>query len=231
MEKGKVRLAAMGLALLTLGACASSGSRAEGDDDTRMERTRRGITSAAATPLRDVGLIRPDIPDLLENLRYPYSTLTLAGGCPNVLYEIGQLDAVLGIETYQPAQQQNLSERGMDAASNAAVDAVEDTAGGVVPFRGWVRRLSGAQRADARYARAIEMGELRRAFLRGYGASLGCRFVVPPPPPIENANRNTNQSQAQTQHNAAQAQPINAAQQSSDAPISQNQSSVIGAPP
>ncbi|MGE0044245.1 MAG: hypothetical protein AB7J28_10425 [Hyphomonadaceae bacterium] len=183
MNRTPLRLAALGLAAsLALAGCAS-GDRANNDDDTRMDRTRRGIAGAATMPLRDVGLIRPDIPEILENLRYPYSVANLAGGCPNVQYEIGQLDAVLGSESYQPAGQRSRTDQGLDAASNATVNAAEGLAGDVVPFRGWVRRLSGAQRAERRYAQAIEMGQMRRAFLRGYGSSLGCRAVVPAPPP------------------------------------------------
>lgn len=189
MDRNIRRMAALGLALLSLGACASRGSGGgEGDDDTSLtDRTRRGLANAATTPLRDVGLIRPDIPEVLEGLNYPYSTLSLAGGCPNILYEIGQLDAVLGEESYQPRDRRSLTSRGADAASDAAVDAAGDMAGDMVPFRGWVRRLSGASRAERDYAQAIEMGQMRRAFLRGYGASLGCRAVVPAPPPAEPA--------------------------------------------
>jgi hypothetical protein len=179
-------MVAMGLAMMSLGACASIGRGGEGDDD-RGDRTRRGIANAATTPLRDVGLIRPEIPRVLEDLNYPYLTASLAGGCPNILYEVGQLDAVLGPEDYQPAARRDMSDRGLDAASGAAVSAAEDTAGDVMPFRGWVRRLSGATRAEREFARAIEMGQMRRAFLRGFGASLGCRSVLPAPPPASAA--------------------------------------------
>ncbi len=172
----------LGVIVLALAATACASRAQTGDDDTRADRTRRGIAGAAQQPLRDVGLVRPDIPDLLENMRYPYSTLSLAGGCPNVQYEIGQLDAIIGGENYQPSTRTR-REQGMEAASNATVDAAENLAADAIPFRGWVRRLSGAQRADQRYARAIEMGQMRRAFLRGYGASLGCRAVLPAPPP------------------------------------------------
>lgn len=192
MIRFSTRMAAMCLAALATTGCASSGSR--DDDDGRGDRTRRGFANAATSPLRDVGLIRPDIPEILEELKYPYSTMNLVGGCPTILYEIGQLDAVLGEEDYQPPPDRSMGERGADEASDAAVNAAGDLAGDAVPFRSWVRRLSGAQRAQRRYAEAIEMGQVRRAFLRGYGASLGCRAVVPaPPPPPETAERDDRQ--------------------------------------
>ncbi len=161
------------------GACASHDGK-----DGRIEATRRGMTDAAATPLRDVGIIRPEVPDLIETLRYPYASNTLAGGCPQILYELGQLDAVLGAESYQPGAETTLSGRGIDAASDAAVDLARD-ATDVIPFRGWVRRASGAARAERDAARAVELGHTRRAFLRGYGSALNCRGVVPAPPPPE----------------------------------------------
>ena len=180
------KLFVVGLTALTVTACASGGRR---EEESRIDATRRGMTDAAATPLRDVGLIRPEIPLVLRRLEYPYASTTLLGGCPAVQYEIGQLDAVLGSESYQPGEDESLGERGMDAAQNAAVGAVRDSAGDVIPFRSWVRRLSGATRAEREAQRAVELGQMRRSFLRGYGAALGCRGIVPAPPPPEEERR------------------------------------------
>jgi hypothetical protein len=166
-----------------LGAC-QSGSDSADDSRDRMGEMRQGVADAATTPLRDLGIIRPDIPPILAAIRFPYEVTTLAAGCTAVAYEIGQLDAVLGSENYQPGEERSWSERGADAASNAAVDAVRSS-GEVMPFRGWVRQASGANRAEREAIQAFEMGQMRRAFLRGYGASLGCRGIIPQPPPRE----------------------------------------------
>jgi len=169
---------AAGLIAIALGACASNG------EESTIGSTTRGMSDAAATPLRDVGLIRPSIPDVIESLRYPYVTTTLPAGCPAVAFEIDQLDGVLGPESYQPGEETSLVVRGANAASDAAVDAVRGAAE-FIPFRGLVRRASGATRAEDKAARAIELAQTRRAFLRGYGAALGCSGVVPAPPPAE----------------------------------------------
>ncbi|MBI1249888.1 MAG: hypothetical protein GC189_00255 [Alphaproteobacteria bacterium] len=180
-------MALVGVAVMSVTACASR----RGGDEGRMDAARRGVADAATSPLRDVGLIRPDIPPVLARLNYPYVSTTLLGGCPAVLYEIGQLDAVLGRESYQPGEDESWAERGADSAQDAALSAVRDTTSDVVPFRSWVRRLSGATRAEREAQRAVELGEMRRSFLRGYGAALGCRGVVPaPPPPQEERRRN-----------------------------------------
>lgn len=164
-------------------SCASASNRAGS--------TRRGVTDAAATPLRDIGLIKPEIPAVLRDLAYPYNTTSLAAGCPAVAYEIGQLDAVLGRESFQPGPDRNVWDRGGDYAEDQAVDAVRDTAEDLIPFRSWVRRLSGANKAERDALRAVANGQQRRTFLRGYGASLGCANVIPPPRPPQPETQRT----------------------------------------
>ena len=51
---------------------------------------------------------------------------------------------------------------------------MRDAAEGVVPFRGWVRKLSGADRYSREVAAAIAAGTIRRGFLKGLGAAAAC---------------------------------------------------------
>lgn len=174
-----VTLAAALTALSLSGGCATGGS----DGSDAMDQTRRGVADAAISPLRDIGLVRPDIPQPLKGLNYPYQANQLIAGCPQVLYEIGQLDAVLGRENYQPSEKRSMTDQGISSASDATVGLMQGAADDLIPFRGWVRRASGAEDAQRRYIRALELGHTRRAFLRGYGAALGCTGIVPEPPP------------------------------------------------
>lgn len=167
-----VGVAVLAVAALALAACSSG----------RTAETRRGVTDAAYTPLRDVGLLRPEIPLILRNLQYPYSTADLRD-CAAVAREIGQLDAVLGPESYQPGPNRNIWDRSGDFLEDQTIEAAENTAEDLIPFRSWVRRISGASRAERDALRAVANGQQRRTFLRGYGASLGCPNVIPPPPP------------------------------------------------
>lgn len=167
----------VGAAAMSVAACSS------GPDHDPIDETRRGVADAAISPLRDIGLVRPDIPPPLQGLAYPYQSAQLIAGCPQVLYEIGQLDAVLGRENYTPGRKPTTMERGMSSAADASVGIVQDAADDLIPFRGWVRRASGAEAAQQRYIRALELGHTRRAFLRGYGAALGCTGILPEPPP------------------------------------------------
>lgn len=69
-----------------------------------------------------------------------------------------------------------LIERGTDAAGGAAVGALRRTAEGVIPFRGWVRKLTGAERYSKRVAAAIAAGTVRRAFLKGLSVAQNCNM-------------------------------------------------------
>lgn len=176
-----VKIIAAVLAAAALASCVSG----------RTADTRRGVADAAYTPLRDVGLMRPEIPLILRNLQYPYSTAPLTD-CAAVTHEIGQLDAVLGPESYQPGPNRNVWDRSGDFIEDQTIEAAQDTAQDLIPFRSWVRRISGASRAERDALRAVANGQQRRTFLRGYGASLGCPGMIPPPPPSVHRSRSEN---------------------------------------
>ena len=172
----QTKLAGQMLAVLavtaSVAACGTTGRSAD---------TRRGVTDAAYSPLRDVNMIRPEIPLLLRNLQYPYSTASL-NGCPAILQEIHNLDTVLGPESYQAGPNRNAWDRSGDFVEEQTIAAAQNTAQDLIPFRSWVRRLSGATEADREALRAVANGQQRRTFLRGYGASLGCPDIIPAPP-------------------------------------------------
>ncbi len=172
MAQSLPRILATGLLAVAVASCSTG----------RTSDTRRGVSDAAYIPFRDVGLIRPEIPLLLRNLQYPYATASL-NDCSAVSREIAQLDGVLGPESYQPGPNRNVWDRSGDFVEEQAIEAAQDTAADLIPFRSWVRRISGANRAEREALRAVANGQQRRTFLRGYGASLGCPSMIPPPPP------------------------------------------------
>jgi hypothetical protein len=154
--------------LLLLGACAS--------------KTQTRVTDAAATPLSDLNLVRAELPEVLVYAQaHTYEPLE-DQSCGSVSLEIHKLDEVLGADLDTPASANapSLLERGGDAAENTAVGAVQRTAEGLIPFRSWVRKLSGAERHTRRVAAAITAGSIRRAFLKGMGAANGCSWGPPP---------------------------------------------------
>src|SRR5262249_37414267 len=100
---------------------------------------------------------------------------------------IGELDAVLGPESFQPGPDRNIWDKSGDFAERGTIQAAQSAANGLIPFRSWVRLITGASAAEREALRAFANGQQRRTFLRGYGASLGCPNPGPPPAPAPHA--------------------------------------------
>jgi hypothetical protein len=149
------------------------------------------ITGAAATPLHDLNLVRAKLPAvLLAAQQAPYAA-PADPGCAGLAAEIRQLDAALGEDLDAPsaAGQRNLLEQGRTLADDAAVGAVRHAAEDLIPYRSWVRKLTGAERHSRLVTRAIGAGIVRRAYLKGLGEARGCPVPASPqrpaaPPPI-----------------------------------------------
>jgi hypothetical protein len=152
--------------LLALSACAS--------------RTASRMGSAATAPLSDLNIIRADIPDILiAAQQHPY-LVPVDGNCGEITGEIHKLDEVLGADLDTPASDDtpSLLDRSGDFVEDQAVGAVQRTAEGLIPFRGWVRKLSGAERYSKKVSASITAGSVRRAFLKGV-ASQHCAPQAP----------------------------------------------------
>ncbi len=130
----------------------------------------RAAKDVAVAPLRDTNLVKEAIPPLLlQSSADPYS-LTGIRSCAQFARAIGALDKVLGpdVDRLQPKDGKSRGE--------LALDLGEELALGFIPFRGIIRRLSGAE-ARARKARAaIYAGGLRRAYLKGTARARGCKL-------------------------------------------------------
>ncbi len=136
------------------------------------------LAGAATTPLGDLNLLRTKIPAvLLTALQAPYAP-PADSTCAGLAAEIQMLDAALGEDLDAPkGPGPSLAERGRAELDEAAVGAVKTSAEALIPFRGWVRKLTGAERASRQVTKAIAAGIVRRAYLKGLGQAQGC----PPP--------------------------------------------------
>jgi hypothetical protein len=67
-------------------------------------------------------------------------------------------------------------DKASDVAEDQAVGAVQRTAEGLIPFRSWIRKLSGAERHSKHVSACITAGSVRRAFLKGLAASKHCAW-------------------------------------------------------
>ena len=147
------------LAALALAGCAS----------------QEPATQAATTPLSDLNVVRAEIPAVLAAAQKGPYTPPADRSCAALAADVQALDAVLGADLDTPSTERNpsLIERG-------AAEALKSAAEGVIPFRGWVRKLTGAERYSREVAAAIAAGTIRRAYLKGLGAAAGCTAPAAP---------------------------------------------------
>jgi len=134
------------------------------------------VTDAATSPLNDLNLIRAKIPAvLLDAQKQPYA-IPAEPTCADMAVKIQELDAVLGPDLDAPhtGLDPSLVERGTNEAKNAAIGALRSTTENIIPFRGWVRKISGAESHARNVAAAIVAGTIRRAFIKGVMASKPC---------------------------------------------------------
>ena len=189
MKKPATPLLLSATLALALSACASPESTAPHPRDAGT-----ALQDAATTPLGDLNLVQQKIPSVLQGaLKAPYS-LPPEKTCAALANEVHELDAALGADLDTPPTLSNpgLVERGTGAVGDAANDALRGAAESVIPFRGWIRKLDGAERHSKEVAAAIAAGAVRRAYLKGFGQQLGC---LPPAAP-QAANGKAPASQA-----------------------------------
>lgn len=142
---------------------------------------RDGMGGAVTAPLEDLNLKRRLIPPvLLRAEQNPYS-LDGMHSCEGIAAEVGKLDDALGPDMDEPpAPRRTRGERVADGGANLALDAVRDTATDIIPMRGWVRRLTGAQQHSTHVQRAIRAGTMRRSYLKGVGMQKNCNPPAAP---------------------------------------------------
>jgi hypothetical protein len=135
---------------------------------------------AAMQPFRDMGFVRPVVPPTLERIIDPMAP-PMGPGCAWLAYEVASLDVVLGPEaSLQPEDAPDLIS--IQSVTAAAEDAVRGAGAGVLPGRGLVRRVSGAEAAEDRRNQATDRGRMRRAYLVGIQRSRNCAPPANPQP-------------------------------------------------
>ena len=194
----------MPLAAILLSCCSGSSPPAEKPaqkqsrsflgviGDTFMGSVR-GAFQAAQAPLEDANLKRQSIPDDLKQMTdNPYS-VPKPLNCATVVGSIVQMNNVLGPEKIYDGKSSNDSlvkawdhahhiewkdkDKYIDSGSSFVQEKVADvvrTHVDIIPYRSWLRWISGADAHAKRVAEAFEAGKLHRAFLRGVAVNLHC---------------------------------------------------------
>ncbi|MBI5940187.1 MAG: hypothetical protein HY859_07150 [Caulobacterales bacterium] len=161
---------------------------------TTDQINRGSVGGAVSAPMRDLNLLRSKIPPvLLEALDDPYKR-PKPSTCSELIALMRPLNEALGADIDEPSSPDDraLIAKGRDVAGDTALGMVASAAQDLIPLRGWVRRLSGAERHDKLVRAAITAGGIRRGYLKGLGEAKGCnppatpthvRSELPPKPP------------------------------------------------
>ncbi len=143
---------------------------------------QRAVTDETVTagdvvrmPLDDLNINRDPIPrTLLLASEAPYNSAGL-DDCAEVRTEIADLDAVLGedLDMILPVKREGLR----------AGKIAKSMLGTLIPYRGLIREVSGANRHAEAFKEAIAAGMMRRAYLKGLGQAMDCPYPARPAPP------------------------------------------------
>lgn len=158
-----------------LSACAVQGTAPKTETSSR-------VGEAVTAPLVDLNLLRTKIPPVLIEARKAPYLMPAVSGCDTLAAEIHTLDEALGpdLDAPKPDGDPTLFERGTEEAGDAAIGAIRSAAVGWIPYRGWVRKLTGAEKHSKEVASAVAAGIVRRAYLKGLGQAQGCKAPAAP---------------------------------------------------
>ena len=161
MFQGAALAASIGLAALASPAFAQSGERQDSIGEDAVD--------AVTQPLSDFNLRKKEIPLILRLAQEEPYNISEVEGCDALRTKVARLDEVLGPDANQPAEGKGMINRGLQLGG--------DVLGGMIPFRGIMRRVTGARAEAKRWEAAIYAGVARRSFIKGYMAGRGCGTV------------------------------------------------------
>jgi len=150
----------LAIAALALSACATK-------DQNRLQEI-------STTPLRDLNIAKVEIPEVLRDaMGNPYKAPS-DKSCPALLAQVADLDEELGPDFDVPEEKHSRMDASKEALGDAATGALARTVEGAIPFRGWLRKLSGAERHSKEAQNAVLAGKVRRGYLRGIMETNSC---------------------------------------------------------
>lgn len=161
-------------ASIALNASAQTEVGAESVEN--KEKLEKQVAQAVTSPLSDLNIGNDDIPKILVNAKTQLYNLPENTTCSNLESEIDNLDAVLGLDLDEKENEgkPGFVKKGKNLARKAAISTIKRTVQDAIPYRNWIRKLSGAEKHDRKVAESIEAGKARRSFLKGYAVGAGC---------------------------------------------------------
>lgn len=155
------------LPVLALLASPAAGQNKSDNADARVTGQDISAQDVVTTPATDLNLKKDEIPALLLTAQQRPYTLGGLDTCRQLTAAIGELDAVLGDDVDVPQEGGRRVQPGRVAQS---------VVGSLIPFRGLIREISGANAHDRALQQAVVAGVARRSFLKGIGQGKGCRY-------------------------------------------------------
>jgi hypothetical protein len=143
------------------------------NEPSRTRQIEEDASKVATSPLKDVGVVKDNIPQVLIDARTGTYVLPAPLTCKTIFDAVDALDAELAPD--------------LDAASTqiksgmSATEIGETVVHGLTPLRSWVRKLSGAEKNANEVQAAIMAGSIRRGYLKGVGLGMNCK---PPAAPL-----------------------------------------------
>ena len=156
----------MSLAVAALVIPAHSLAQQGAPEDSTIKDTANSVTEPF-----DGKEVPPKLLAIQEN---PYSLGGL-GKCAAIIGEINELNDVLGPDVNEQVDKDRAKKREETAGRVAGT-----VAGGIIPFRGLIGEVTGANAERRRYALAVYAGTVRRGFLKGVGLERGCKAPARP---------------------------------------------------
>jgi hypothetical protein len=146
-------------------------SNAQPEPNRPVADTLNKAGNIATQPVRDVGVNKREIPEVLERAALDPYAIGGARTCNQIGAAMAELNDVLGPD-YEAGgvKKENRAGRLAEAGGKTVVNAL-------IPFRGLVREVSGAAPAERRYNAALDAGLVRRGFLRGIATAKGCKVA------------------------------------------------------
>lgn len=152
---------------MTGSAMGQTADPEKSDKETAMD--------VASQPAEDLNLKKTEIPEeLLEIEEAPYSLKGIKN-CRDIRDAVKKLDKVLG-DDLDVIEEDSKSDKRRKTAGSIGKSLI----GGLIPFRGLVREITGAAADKRRYDQAVYAGVVRRSFLKGVGKQRGCSFPAAP---------------------------------------------------
>lgn len=168
------------IVLVGIGLLAASGGivfAATTPKPAPPESAKEKAKDVITQPLNDLNVAQPDIPAILLHANaVPYEP-PKGGDCRAINSEIGDLDKALGPDLdLATGEDKSVSKKVSDMTFDLARGAVS----GLIPFRGVVRYVTGAEKRARAINEALIAGTVRRSYLKGYGEMLGCDYPASP---------------------------------------------------